>query len=139
MPLVVGAKLEAELRDRPLAVRLRDRIAPPDASPVPRDAGHLQPIVCTDLWYLNDDALRLQPTIAIGRPEDNAATAFLAGRLPTAFVAEDSFRIQFDPELIDLHVCLWGQTTDQTEAAIGLFIDRYLNGFLEAARRLTSG
>jgi hypothetical protein len=129
--LVVGAHLEAELVDRVLAYRLRERIVAWQRTAAP--PADLAPIVCTDLWYLNSDDLRLRPTIAIGRPEINAATAFLANRLPTAFVAEERFRIQFDPELLDLNVCLWGAAGRDTEASVELFAERYLDEYLQAA------
>ena len=64
--VIVGAHLQAELNDRPLGYQLRDRIrAWQDRSDWPH---RLTPAVCCDLWYLNQQPLRLQPTIAIGRP-----------------------------------------------------------------------
>lgn len=134
--LVVGAHLEAELSDRPLAYRLRDHIlAWQEAA---EEACDLLPVVCTDLWYLNNDELRRRPAIAIGRPEVNAATAYLAGRLPTAFVAEERFRIQLDPELLDLDVCIWGAAPRDTSASLDLFVDRYLHEYLKTAHRLAA-
>lgn len=134
LPIVVGAHLSAEVHDRPLAAIVRDEIAGRLSAPDP-----LVPIVCSDLWYLNTAPLRTQPTIAIGTPEQNAATAFFAGRIPTAFMVEESFRIQLDPELLDLRTCVWGQTPRQTAAAIEAFIDRYLDSFLEAAEMSAAG
>jgi hypothetical protein len=130
--LVVGAHLEAELTDRALAYRLRETIL---ETPCER---RLLPIVCTDLWYLNNQPLRLRPTIALGRPEINAVTAYLASRVPTALVIEDAYRIQLDPELIDLKACVWGAEARDTAAALGCFIERYLPGYLEAAEQYAS-
>ncbi len=57
----------------------------------------------------------------------------MAGRLPTAFVAEGSLRIHLDPEHIERHACLWGVDASATEAAVVIFTDRYLDGFLRRA------
>lgn len=130
--LVVGAGIPAELVDRPIADRLRDRIrqwqTAQESCPHP-----LVPVVCTDLWYLNAPDLMARPTISIGEPRTNAATAYLANRLPTAFVIDDTLRIQLDQEFIDLHSCLWGVNPDTTAKAVDLFEERYLDEFLQAA------
>ena len=92
--IVVGAHPEAELYDRPLAYRLREAILAElrhSGEPV-----ELTTLVLTDLWYLNQNPLRSRPTVAIGRPEINAATAWMARRLPTALLVEDAFRIQLE-------------------------------------------
>jgi hypothetical protein len=134
LPIVVGAHLAAEVHDRPRAYALRDEIAERLVAPQP-----LVPIVCSDLWYLNTAPLRTQPTVAIGTPDHNAATAFFAGRVPTAFMVEGSFRIQLDPELLDLRACIWGQGPRKTAAGVEAFIDRYLDAFLEAAEMSAAG
>ncbi len=94
--IVVGSCLRAELSDRMLCYWLRERILswqdemtcdPP-----------LLPVVCTDLWYLNADELRDRPVLTIGDPETNAATAYLAGKLPTAFIIDETLRVQLDPD-----------------------------------------
>ena len=139
--IVVGASIEAEVTDRPLAYRLQGEIA---AAPVGdgavggemNDRGRLTPVVCTDLWYLNTQPLRLRPTIAIGSPESNAATAFLATRMPTALVVEERYRIQLDPEYMEMKACLWGTSDRDTAAAVDVFVDRYLAEFLRNARGL---
>jgi hypothetical protein len=126
--IVVGAHLDAERDDRPLAYRLRNEILShleADGEEAPRT-----PVVCTDLWYLNDETLRGEPTIAVGRPEVNACTAYLAGRIPTALVVEDRYRIQLDPELVETRACLWGMTGRDTAAAVEMFVGRYLEGWL---------
>ena len=79
----------------------------------------------------SDQALRTRPTIAIGAPEVNAATAYLASRVPTRFAMEGSYRIQLDPEYIERRVCLWGTTTRTTTEALDQFIQRYLDDFLQ--------
>ncbi|MHC4990644.1 MAG: hypothetical protein ACYTGC_06650 [Planctomycetota bacterium] len=133
MLIVVGAHLRAELSDRPLASRLRravlDRL----------DADGLEgpvPVICTDLWYLNDLALRRRPAVAIGSPDVNAATAYLAHRLPTAFVVEGVMRVHMDREAIDPQACAWGSDPDSTARAVDLFVERYLDEFLHNAHSL---
>lgn len=131
LPVVVGARLEAELFDRPLAYRLLAQIHARRATLA--DAASLRPVVCSDLWYLNDADLQARPAITIGDPDVNAATAFLARRLPTAFVVEGSLRIQLDLEFLDLRACLWGADARATAQCHDLFVERYLDDFLRAA------
>lgn len=125
LPIVVGAHLRAELEDRALAERVRQAAAERVAT--------LEPVICTDLWYLNASDLQDRPTIAIGRPGLNAASAYFANRLPTVFVVESSYQVQMDPELIDLRACIWGTDAAANEAAAEAFITRYLEKFVEAA------
>jgi hypothetical protein len=94
--------------------------------------------VCSDLWYLNNQPLRLRPTITLGRPEINAVTAFLASRVPTAMVVDESFRIQLDPELIDLKACVWGADARDTSEALSCFVERYLSAYLDAVEQFAS-
>jgi hypothetical protein len=149
--LVVGAHLRAELHDRPAAYRLRAGIMSRQAGngdvvvePQPCSAAHpgrapghaaalLHPVVCTDLWYLNDLALQGRPAICLGDPSVNAASAYLSNRLPTALVIEDLLRIHLDPEFIDPQACVWGVNAKATESAVDLFIERYLDMFLRTA------
>ena len=134
LPVVVGAHLRAELHDRPLGTRVLEAIRRwPDEG---ADGRSLEPIVCTDLWYLNAQDLMLRPTIAIGDPAVNAASALFANRLPTAFVMEDAFQVQLDPSFVSLQACLWGVDQPSTVAAVELFLDRYLDPFLRSARGL---
>jgi hypothetical protein len=128
--LVVGAHLKAELADRPQAQRLIECIGLWQET----HAGYppLRPIICSDLWYLNDRGLHDRPAIIIGDPAVNAAAAFFANRLPTALVVENTFEVQIDVEFIDLHACLWGVNQAGTTAAVDAFIKRFLNDFLRA-------
>ncbi len=128
--LVVGAGLRAEHHDRPLAYRLRERILAWQDEFL--DTRPLVPLLCTDVWYLNDETLRRRPVICLGDPESNAATAFHARRLPTAFVIDETLRVQLDPEYIEQAACLWGVNPSATVAAVDLFAERYLDGYLRA-------
>ena len=134
--LVVGAHLRAEIADRPVAERLRSQILAWIAA---TDCEFpLQPIVCTDMWYLNDADLLARPSIIIGEPSVNAAAAYFANRLPTAFVVDEQFEVQLDVEFIDLHACLWGVGHEATQASVEAFSLRYLEAFLRAAHGLAA-
>jgi len=135
--IVVGAHPRAEQSDRPVAYRLRERVLSwLDAQPEDELDFRRQPLVLTDLWYLNDESLHLAPVIAIGEPEVNAATARLARHLPTAFIIEQAFRVQLDPEYIDLKACVWGDRPSATVSGVDLLVERYLDSFLRSAHEL---
>lgn len=130
LPVVVGAGPRSELADRPLAERVAEAIrASTDLPP----AADLHPLVVTDLWYLNDRELMLQPTIAIGDPEQNAASAFYGSRLPTMLMIEEQYRVLMDQDAGIGHACLWGTTHAATVTAVDAFIDRCLPAFLQRA------
>jgi hypothetical protein len=127
--IVVGAHLKAEVDHRPIAYRLgvdlERRLA---------GVGATEPVlVCTDLWYLNDDGLRSLPTISIGSPDVNAFSAFLAGRLPSAFAIDGELVVQLDLERLDLVACCWGAGPEATEASVDAFCRRYADLFIDEA------
>ena len=145
--IVVGAHLAAEMTDRPIGYRLREQILrwidehtedDDDSITIHDEAGNelianmppLAPLVCTDLWYLNNEELLQRPTIAIGNPGVNAATAFLANRLPQAFVLENTLQVLLDVEFAKLHSCMWGVDQAATVSAVDVFAERYLTEFL---------
>ena len=126
--------MQAELADRPLGYRLRDDVLRwQQRTP---EAGPLLPVVCTDLWYLNAPELMVRPTIAVGRPEHNAVSAYFANRLPTALVIDESLQVQLDPELVNLQACVWGVDRRATSSGVDLFVQRYLEPFLRSAHGL---
>ncbi len=129
--VVVGAHLRAELTDRPLAYMLVDQIEGWQRQHV--EAERLAPLVCSDMWYLNAAELLSRPTICLGRPGINAASAYFANRLPTAFVLEETFQVQLDLEFITMQACVWGVNAAATASGVELFEDRYLDSFLRAA------
>lgn len=134
--IVVGAHLRAEIEDRPLAYRLRDRLREWIAgNGVDSDqTTHLVPTVCTDIWYLNNAELQERPVICVGEPGVNAATAYLSTRLPTALMIDHTFRIHLDPDPMNQpQACLWGVNSTATAAAINAFTERYLDDFLREA------
>src|SRR5262245_36991313 len=132
--VVVGAHLRAECGDRPLGYRLQSAISawlernPPDEP--------LRPIVCSDLWYLNAVELMRRPTIAVGRPQYNAVSAYLANRLPAVLVIDQRLQVQLDPEFVTLQACVWGADGPATAAGVELFEKRYLEPFLRSAHGL---
>lgn len=135
--IVAGAHLQAEVTDRPLAYRLREQVLRWIETADPAAAGQasppgLEPVVCSDLWYLNNEELLERPAISIGGPGVNAATAFLAGRLPRAFVLDETFQVLLDPEFCARWACMWGVDHAATVSAVDLFAERYLDPFLRA-------
>ncbi|MEX2217350.1 MAG: hypothetical protein WD749_01205 [Phycisphaerales bacterium] len=128
--IVTGAHLEAEVHDRPLAYGLRERMLERLAG-----AGHegARVIVCSDVWYLNNEPLRRRPTVSIGAPGVNALSAFVGDKLPSVFTVDGVMVVQADLEMIDQVVCCWGRDAGATRAAVEAFEERYLGQFLEAA------
>jgi hypothetical protein len=131
--IVTGAHLRAEMADRPLAYRLRALIR----SWLRRHARGLNvrlvPVVCSDIWYLNQESLQKRPTISIGGPGVNALSAFFYQKVGPQTIRDQQIVIQMDPEWVDLRVCLWGVDHERTRQAVQLFSARFLEGFLRAA------
>ncbi|MCC7389777.1 MAG: hypothetical protein IT431_13530 [Phycisphaerales bacterium] len=130
LPIVVGAHLSAEVEDRPIAGALRDALAArlPEGFP-------FVPVVMTDLWYLNNESLRAQPTISVGRPEVNALAAYLADKLPSVLAIDGRLIVQLDPELTDPAASCWGVDASATAEAVHAFLERWAGVFLRAAAR----
>jgi hypothetical protein len=127
--LVTGATLTAEVMDRPLAYRLKERIDQAgDAG-----AGRVG-IVLSDIWYLNNEPLHERPVISVGGPGVNALSQYLWRRLPGALVVEGVFYIQQDVTGQDLRTSIWGMDHETTVEAVELYIRRgYLDDFIRAA------
>ncbi|MBX3363347.1 MAG: hypothetical protein KF866_01170 [Phycisphaeraceae bacterium] len=130
--IVVGAHLAAERWDRPLATHLAGCLAGLNTTDDPAD--QLCPMVCTDLWYLNDDTLRRRPTISLGAPDVNALTAYWADKLPSAYTVEGVLTVQLDVEWNEPAVACWGISPSATARAVQAFLDRYAKGFMHRAR-----
>ena len=84
----------------------------------------------------NDDALRTQPTIALGDPAVNAASAMLSNRLPCAYAIENACQVLLDPELLEPKACLWGVDDESVRFAVQRFQDRWLEEFLDACEHV---
>ena len=131
--IVVGAHLRAEAADRPLAYRLRDHVVTwLKDHPGGTDA-RMTPIVCSDIWYLNQESLHRHPTISLGGPGVNALSAYYTDKLPPALMRDNHLAIQLDPAHVDLRACVWGVDHELTVAALDLFLQRYCEGYLRAA------
>ncbi len=125
---MTGSTLCAEHLDRPIAYALAQRIRESLPTSAP-----LAPIVCSDIWWLNNDELAAQPTISLGSPDSNALSAFLARRLPSAFAIDGVLNVLLDPEFPEPHACVFGATPESTAAAAEMFTQRHLPLFLNAA------
>lgn len=137
---MTGAHLKAEAADRPIAYRLRERmvrwlaehgseVQGGDKSP----GAPVVVVVCSDLWYLNQDALRERPTVSVGGPSVNALSAYLGTRLPSALAVEGVMLVQADLEFVDAVACCWGVDGAATLSAVDAFVERYLDAFMRAA------
>lgn len=127
--IVTGAHLRAEVGDRPIAYRLQGAILQWLARNAPESS--LVPLVCSDIWYLNDDDLRSRPTISIGGPGVNALAAFLTDKLPSAFSIEGVLTMQMDLDFVELVCSCWGMGTAPTVNAVDAWIEKYMEVFLE--------
>jgi hypothetical protein len=130
--IVVGAHLRAETADRPLAYRLSERVKAWLEKHGRSLNIALVPIVCSDVWYINDDDLQHRPTISIGGPGVNALSAYYNDKLNAAIASDHQYTIQLDPEFIDLRVSIWGMDHEQTVHALDVFVEKYLSGYLRA-------
>src|SRR5688572_23774540 len=100
--IVVGAHLRAETADRPLAYRLRERMhAWLEKHAVGLNVP-LYPVVCSDIWYMNQEAFHTRPTISLGGPGVNALSAYFHDKLGPAALSENRMVIQLDPAFVDL-------------------------------------
>jgi len=135
LPVVVGAHPRGEIADRPLANRLVAAMRQWQRQQGGA-AGEraLIPVVMTDLWYLNDRELLLQPTVAIGDPSSNAASAYFGTRLPRAYVVDGQLQVLADLAFVEPSVAMWGADARATRTALDWFISRHLERFLEAVQ-----
>jgi len=132
--IVTGSHLRGEIGDRPIAYGLRERMTEwlgecfGDRTPV-------RAVVCSDLWYMNNDSIRSRPTVSIGGPGVNALAAFLADKLPSVFTIDQELLVQMDLEGGDRMVSCWGINEEMTGRAVGIFVERYLDAFMREAVR----
>ena len=130
--IVTGACLRAEVADRPLAYRLQRRIRRWLKQHGEKLNVPVEPLVCSDVWYLNSEQLQAQPTVSIGGPGVNALSAYFSQDLPEETYDERQVIIQIDPEFTDLRVCLWGSDHALTAKGLSVFMKDYLDGYLQA-------
>ena len=136
--IVTGAHLSAEVFDRPIAYRLREKLlaalgASDNDAPNTQDGWPPDRVaVCSDLWYLNRDHLRELPTISIGGPTVNALSAHLGDKLPSAFAVDGVLVVQADWTNQTPVACCWGIDAEATATAVETFVARYLKDWLAA-------
>lgn len=130
--IVVGARLRAEVADRPLAYKLQKRIRRWLARHRETLATTIEPVVCSDVWYLNSEELQARPTISLGGPGVNSLAALLAEDLDEEPEEQNQVLIQIDPEFTDLRVSIWGTDHALTSKGLDVFCRQYLDGFLRA-------
>lgn len=88
--IVVGAHLRAEIADRPLAYQLADAIRLWRSDHAAWLNINLEPVVLTDLWYLNNEELQAKPTISLGGPGVNALSNAFSKTMGTTAQEDDS-------------------------------------------------
>ena len=126
--IVTGSIPIAERHDRPLAYHLQQaicRLAELDGLP-------LDPVVLSDLWYLNYDELHALPVISVGGPEANALSARFYRCLAPALVIDSALMIQLDRKPICPRASIWGAKIQQTHESLDIFIEKgHLREFLD--------
>ena len=130
--IVTGAHLRAEVADRPLAYQLGQAVE--RWLEEHRELLNVQvaPVVCSDVWYVNQDTMQRHPTVSVGGPGVNVLSHEFAQNLNTAYVRENQVVIQLDPEFVDLRVSVWGMDHERTVEALNVFVERYLDGYMRA-------
>jgi hypothetical protein len=127
--IVVGADINPEEKDRPLAYYLKAEI---EKSPQYGSLPFRKCIVISDSLFESDKIIQICPTISIGGPGVNALAARLAEKLPIIVAKDDRFFIQYDENNADQLVSIWGMNQETTGEAINVFInDGLLGKFLK--------
>lgn len=134
--IVVGAHPAAEISDRPIAGLLAAALAAQwlkatGVSPTPG-----QILTVSDLWYVNDGMLRALPTIAVGPPEHNAFTAYLADRIPSVHVVDGVLIVQAELAFASPLATCWGVDPRSTRRAAEVFLTKLGEAFVEHAAGL---
>ena len=133
--IVTGSTLRAEELDRPLAYFLKDRIEACLEARTPEQ--HVR--VVADFRWIHDDMLQTSPTISLGGPGVNVLAHRWLEELPVALAVDERYYIQTDSTLDEPRVSIWGMDNSTTQIAVSVFIDRYLERFLDqSAVRATS-
>ena len=127
---VVGGHRGAEVVDRSLANRLRNRIGKWFGRHGP---GRGRPPcllwVCCDIWSVHHAPLHWRPTISLRGLGSSALSACFYGRFRPNFAFEQHLIVHFDPEFTDLRVCLWGMTGELTVDALNALGQKCLHRF----------
>ena len=115
--IVLVTSADADNRDRTAADALKAEI---DA----RGAGHAyrRAVVVTDQWYLDNQTLQHNPTIAIGGPGVNGVSEEFASALPMVYSREEQVFVQADLDGELKRAALWGVNAAATAAAVEAFV-----------------
>jgi len=127
--IVTGSELTPELKDRPLAYRLKETIDPFGKNQ------YQQAIVVSDRWYLENEILQICATLLVGGPGVNAATSELFDKLPMHWAFNEQAFIQWLRES-ETKAAIWGMNQASTTQAVDFFIQEFLDEFLDIAWNL---
>ncbi len=130
--IVTGAHLRAEMADRPLAYAIQQGVTQWLDMHRESLSVAIEPVVCSDIWFINQKELHARPTISVGGPGVNALSAFMDQKLKVAYVRDERLMVQLDPEFVDLRACIWGMDHETTVEAVQIFTERYMDGYLRA-------
>jgi hypothetical protein len=128
--IVVGIDVKPEEADRPLAYRLQEAVR---ASAKFGDHPFRKCLVISDVLYRHNKIIQICPTIAIGGPGVNSASAELVEKLPVYLSKDNRYFIQLDKDYKDPKISIWGMDRESTMEAVETFIaNGILDDFLDA-------
>lgn len=130
LPIVVGIRLDAEVYDRPLAMRLVDAIHRWQHAYC--DEPICRPTVISDALYLSDESLQRRAVISLGHARVNALSAALVERLPVVYSRHGRLAIQSDLKAEPARLCAWSSHREDGIEAVDRLIDVELDDFLES-------
>lgn len=136
--VVVGATPRAERFDRPIAYAVAKAL---DEAMVVGVGGcaPLAPsravLVCTDVWYLNDDSLSAVPVVSVGGFAANALSAWMRDKLETIAGEDGWYAVQADDRRSPMRVVVWGTNAEGTARAAEVFTRQLLGEFVYALTR----
>jgi len=131
--IVVGASPRAERYDRPVAYRLAG-LLDEACSKSGMSAKHTV-LVCTDVWYLNDDSLSGVPVVSVGGFAANALSAWMRDKLETIAGEDGWYAVQADDRDRPTRAVVWGINPEGTARAAEVFAEQLLEQFLHAVTR----
>ena len=127
--IVTGSTLRAEELDRPLGYYLREQVEQASR----RLELPIKPLVVADIRWMNDDKFQGAPTISVGGPGVNHLAHSWFEELPFSLAVDEQYCIQMDPDLAEPRASIWGMDNASTQIAVSVFVERFLQRFLEHA------
>lgn len=120
--IVTGSELTPEEKDRPLAYKLKETIDAKGSNP------YQKAVVVSDRWYLDNEMFQICPSILVGGPGVNAATANFHKEMALVWTDRENAFIQAKEHE---RVALWGMNQAGTEMALDRFVaGAYLDAML---------